>query len=922
MADLSELFAKAQSELGNQPLAPTTPPIASDVSTSPQADASWWDRITAPTSTLGSIYDVAGAGALNVAGISDVAALPIEAIRRGGSKLMEALQPYNPFDLANIYKDDPQAVQKLEQWRKQDAEQAAERSWFPRSEQATKALADVAKTYDIPASPERQNLIAAVLPTGFESKAKLVKDAAMGVASYLAGQAGNEVAGPYAGIGASFLPLLGGKAIAKVAPVIEDTAKLGVPSHIAATVANQLEKEIPLTELTAKLREAKKNPLYGAMTTADVLGTPETAILEQGLASTARYKPKYAESYKSATEGVQISMLDEAEKEAIKNSVKSGDTTASQFSSRDILDPAEVGFKIQGVTKAARKAENATVRDLYAQVNDTIPVEKARTILAPINDLIAEKFPAKKVVTKTGNIESQISRRAPSVLTKFVEDLKKDLKAPGGMSLNDMWLYRSDALEYADTLERTQPRASVVFGDLGRVLHDKLTSLGAEGTAWKTANDAAKAFHTKYDEGFLAKTLKNKTLKPEKLVSDVLKDSTTFRQLETMIGSDSPIFDALKVQVTKELKSLTPEARATKIRNNEVVYRNLFKGDFNYLDATAGVIEKERAKAKAALPGGGSQTQPKSEAKKLIDAISAGEKPASSAIEKVQAAQKVATGSLLAGGLGSLLYAAHPVLGAVVGAGTKYGANLLQAARQDARGNALYDILMNPESAQRAAIKGQELQARRRALSTALTPDIATQRGALPILRGQSEPSESPSVIVAPQPSSQNVDDLISDLRRQLQPSSSIPGKAGKLDVSYLADKQTYVDPTLVKAVIQAESGNNPNAKSPKGAQGLMQLMPATAKDLGVKNANNPEENVDKGSKYLGTLLKRYGGDEELALAAYNWGLGRVDKGLAKLDKMGIERSWENLKDHNTIPGETLVYVPRVLKNKRKLLQA
>lgn len=122
----------------------------------------------------------------------------------------------------------------------------------------------------------------------------------------------------------------------------------------------------------------------------------------------------------------------------------------------------------------------------------------------------------------------------------------------------------------------------------------------------------------------------------------------------------------------------------------------------------------------------------------------------------------------------------------------------------------------------------------------------------------------------------------------------SLNNAAYSAEVKRIAMKYE-VDPALVRAVIHAESAFNVKALSNKGAQGLMQLMPGTAKDLGVHNAFDANQNIEGGVKYLAGLLKQFDGDIKLAIAAYNAGPNAVKK-------------------YNGIPpyAETKVYVERV----------
>ena len=92
------------------------------------------------------------------------------------------------------------------------------------------------------------------------------------------------------------------------------------------------------------------------------------------------------------------------------------------------------------------------------------------------------------------------------------------------------------------------------------------------------------------------------------------------------------------------------------------------------------------------------------------------------------------------------------------------------------------------------------------------------------------------------------------------------------------AVRQYGIEPALVRAIIHAESGFNPQARSRKGAIGLMQLMPGTARQMGVADAAQPDLNIRGGTKYLASLLLRFRGDVKLAVAAYNAGPEAVQK--------------------------------------------
>lgn len=165
------------------------------------------------------------------------------------------------------------------------------------------------------------------------------------------------------------------------------------------------------------------------------------------------------------------------------------------------------------------------------------------------------------------------------------------------------------------------------------------------------------------------------------------------------------------------------------------------------------------------------------------------------------------------------------------------------------------------------------------------------------------EPDLTPSAVVAPAPIASPAPNVPKAPTVAMVKPKPLDPKALNEVISSISDRH-QIDPDLINSVIHAESGFNSHAVSPKGARGLMQLMPQTANQLGVNNSFDPNDNVEGGTRYLRELLEQYNFDIIKALAAYNAGPQRVQQ-------------------YHGVPPyyETRAYIARIIKefNRKKL---
>lgn len=424
----------------------------------------------------------------------------------------------------------------------------------------------------------------------------------------------------------------------------------------------------------------------------------------------------------------------------------------------------------------------------------------------------------------------------------------------------------------------------------------------------------------------LAKLLRKQN--PEDIITSVGKKSAVSDEYARVLGGLEP--NKLAVEMADFAKQKTVQQKLNWLASKRAVYAD--SPIAGTLDQWEGILKQIQKTGESANVPGLSVNNIDTQAKALVRALggTGREAVASGAEAGALSAGRNITRSALTASLGG------PAVGTLMGFGLPWYTKTVRESTGRVA-SALADALTDPATALKyvddAAKYGKEEAAKRATQNQIAKGLVAAVQSFAPRAAAFGRSSgiiSNPVEYAATTPLPETEADLAAEEAQiqaaieaerarlapattptpepTIEPAATI--QVGKQNIS-IPTGEEYAPPSLVKAVMQVESGGKQDAVSSKGARGLMQLMPATARDLGV-DASKPDENVEGGSRYLAQQLNEFG-DESLALAAYNWGPNNIKRAMAKVRAEGKRPTWANIKAYVKIPKETREYVDKVL---------
>lgn len=582
-------------------------------------------------------------------------------------------------------------------------------------------------------------------------------------------------------------------------------------------------------------------------------------------------------------------------------------------------NPKRAGEAARTLLESAREKQRTSAGALFT--------DEVRAITAPAtgiakdaDNVFQEIYKDTKVLEPNSDLKSLVAK---------IEKVEADKATQTTVGkLQDL---RSEALELS---------RSAANGSRDELFADRLVEMlgkridAVEGTgALKAARSEWRQFKQRwYRSGDgqlspLARLLRKQN--PEDIISSVSKKSAVSDEYAKVVGGLEP--NKLATEMADFVQQRTVEQKLSWLRSKRAVYAD--SPIMPVLDQWEGILKRiQGTEGKAAVPGLSAENID-TQAKSLIRALGGvGKDAVASGAEAsaVSASRNIARSGLTSALGGYLSGIGAAIVNPLIGGGMKAST----ARTASALANALTDPATALKYVDDAAKYGKEEAARRATQDqiakglVAAVESFAPRAGAFARSSGIiSNPVEYAATTPLPETEADiaaeeaQIQAAIEAERARLAPATTPTPEPtvepvatiqiGKQNIS-IPTGDEFAPASIVKAVIQVESGGNPKAVSSKGATGLMQLMPGTARDMGVKDRFDPQQNVEGGSRYLAVQLKEFG-DKQLALAANNWGPANVKRAMAKVRAEGKRPTWANIKAYVKVPKETREYVDKVL---------
>lgn len=748
-----------------------------------------------------------------------------------------------------------------------------------------------------------------------------------------------------------------GKASAKTGQKLSDVLGPATKEEALGRASAALEDTLPSAKVRTKFAgQSAQQQTAGMQTTAEVLGTPEAYIAEQAIGLHPFNKDAFNVRIGENVVKSQDFLLDDLTKTI---QAKASPENVKLLKQPEITDEV-TGTQIKtAIEKAEEKIKNEVSLE-YAPLDLTETI-KPGSLKSKVYDILKKKYGTIPTKPKKGAASSadELSTAIPSEVQKLSNEIRNSAFQEYTVEQLQIWQVRARGL--AKKLANDPIAQSAVIA-IRKTLKDKILETKTGKKYWVNATKEAKNAYDVFENHFLGKILDKDRPTMASFYESIIKNPENFKNFKIMIQNNPEMLDALKAKAISELKNTATAggtdtvraaaARAKWITNNSYWLKEVFTGDeFKRVKEMATRGQSMARRSDITNPLGGSPTATRTISSKygLSKALKTGETPVSQVQKAEMENNKLLRQALMYGGgtigagvLGGQLggYTGIPVgmLGAIMAI---RGGSKRIARGQDLLREAAFDIAMNPKTAGWTAPKLAKALAERRAGQVGKFERVGekagqiTGRTAQATRRVPTEEEKQVAEFIVQQPDAYlAIDELSKKYLPQGQaPKTEETKEAPKkpatpkvLDVRRIKTTETEAEnylksrPAIIQAIAEVESGRlGHKAVSKVGARGRMQLMPKTAEELGV-DINDPMQNVQGGEKYYNQMKKQYGkyGDE-FALAAYNWGPGRVAKAIKKVRESGADVTWQNVLDTVYVPKETKNYVKKVLSKSKQI---